>query len=265
MDFRTFAAAFLVFILLSATVVVPAQAIKPTGPTVAATCSGETAQDGASNDDGDLIFCQVIAGPGGIQHKSIASLGLAICHLLQPNTPLACGNAAGSVAGAGGAIYDVDDAAAGNHQLTAWVKQSAGLCGVSGIGCGFDINLGNDVDLDGSITNINDNSDQFLHSQSNEAILGGGYLIPALGDLPCVPTVTCAGTTLPAVGGDCTDTDKDVKNCGTDDDAGSSFCGKPAEEDVETDDWSEGQVVVFIGAWIDTWVGLVDIQGFPTN
>src|SRR5688572_5419737 len=248
MDAKALTATFLALTLVATAVVAPVQANKPTGG--AATCSTETAQDGASNDDGDFIFCQVIAAPGGIGHKAVAGPGLAICHAMQPNTPIACGNAAGSVAGYGGAIYDVDTATAGTHQLTAWVKQSAGLCGVQGIGCGFDINLCNDLDRDGICADYGYRFDQFLHSQSNEALLGGGYLLPNIlpipGDLPCVPTLTCAGTSAPTVGGDCTDDDKDAKNCSTDDDASASFCGKPMPGNG--DDWIEGQIITFIGS-----------------
>src|SRR5688572_4857303 len=180
--------------------VAPVQGNKPAGG--AATCSTEQAQDGFSNDDGDLIFCKVVAGPVNFRDKTVTR---------------------GYASVAVGAVYGLDTVADGTHQFTAWVKQASGLCGLQGIACGFEVTLCNDVDLDGTCTNIADNSDQLIYAQSNEAI----------------------------VGNNCQDNDKDVKNCGTDDDAYASFCAKPTEEDVTSDDWNDGQAIITIGWWID--------------
>src|SRR5688572_3523688 len=118
MNARTFVSLFLILALMPG--IAPVQADKPAGG--AATCRAEALEDGVSNDDGDGIFCEVVSGPDGLNLKPIGNFGLHWSSFL---------TAAG--------VYNVDTAAAGNHQLTAWVEQASGLCGVQGIGCGFDI------------------------------------------------------------------------------------------------------------------------------
>src|SRR5688572_7344251 len=124
------------FLLLAGAMIVPVQANKPAGG--ASTCSAETAQDGIGNEDGDNVFCQIVITAFNVDAEPLIGSGVAYCHHFFPNTPLACGNSAGSMAGAGGASYNVDSVASGTHRLTAWVQMTAGVCGVQAFACGFD-------------------------------------------------------------------------------------------------------------------------------
>lgn len=192
--------------------------------------------NGCSGAHAANVMCQTIAGPASVTHKSLLGAGLGVC-ITDAGTPISCNDPTAQFQGAGAAIFDVSGyanyaAIPNGHQVDVWIEYLAdGPCVPTTQVCGFDALLCNDRDYDGTCTNIEPHYDQLRSTQSNE----------------------------PIVGEDCSNTDKDVKDCGDDLDAQFvDVCFGPAVSprmNGATDDWNYGQIVVFIGAWVDTWPG----------
>lgn len=190
---------------------------------------------GAHTSLTDNVDCVTVAGPASAAIKPIVSAGLAVCDttIIPPGAPLFCDNPAGSISSAGGAAFGAElDADFGDGApeqallLEMWVKYNpgSGICGVGGLACGFDVLLCDDRDLDSTCTNVGDNSDRLKSTESNDPIVGE----------PCEEN----------------DKFKDDKDCGDPEDAYVAQCMPAAEDPTGTaDDWVDGQVVGFIGAW----------------
>ena len=216
-------------------------------------CSDPSTYDTTTYND---VQCLTVAGPGSITHKSILGAGIGVCSD-ETGSPIPCNDPGAPQSGFGAAIFDSSTWGSGNKMVSTWVQyQGDGLCLPEALNlCGFDVLLCNDVDYDGLCTDVTAQNDQLFSTQSNEATICGGYLI-------CTPVPTPCTPVAPTLFGDCADEDKDDKNCPNDLDAEVGACMIPAMQPPATADWNYGQVVVFIGAWVDTWPGT---PAFPFN
>jgi hypothetical protein len=207
----------------------------------------------------DDVQCRTIAGPGSFTHKSVLGAGIGIC-TTEAGSPMPCNDPGAPTAGAGAAIFDP-------NTVYTWVEY-LGPCVGAPETCGFEILLCNDRDFDGTCTNISATNDELFSTTSNEALVGGGYLVCTPITVP--PAMPC-DPVMPTVGGDCADDDKDLKDCGDDLDAEIGACMNPRMQPpapaAPVPDWNFGQVVVFIGNWVDSWPGVnhATLGTFETN
>jgi hypothetical protein len=222
----------------------------------------DTIANGGTYDD---VQCLTIAGPGSVTHKSLLGAGIGVC-TTDAGSPIPCNDPGAPQSGVGAAIFDSSTWGSGDKTVSTWV-QFIGSCVGAPETCGYDVLLCNDRDYDGTCTNLPDPAtapDQLFSTQSNEALVGGGYLVctPIT-----VPPATPCDPVMPTVGGDCSDDDKDLKNCGNDLDAEIGACMNPALQPPAASDWNYGQVVVFIGNWVDSWPGVnhATLGTFETN
>ena len=205
-------------------------------------CSDPSTYDTTTYDD---VQCLTIIGPGSITHKSLLGAGLGVCSD-ETGSPIPCNDPGAPQSGFGAAIFDSSTWGTGDKTVTTWIEYLGdGICLPELLSaCGFDVLLCNDIDYDGICTNISAQNDQLFSTQSNEALVNPGLL----GLNPAYDA--------------CADKDKDDKDCPDQLDAEIGGCMHPAMQPPATGDWNYGQVVVFIGAWVDSWPGST---GFPLN
>jgi hypothetical protein len=196
-------------------------------------CSDPSTYDTVTYDD---VQCLTIAGPGSLSHKSLLGAGLGVC-TTDAGSPIPCNDPGAPQSGFGAAIFDSSTWSSGVSTVRTWVE-FIGACVGPPETCGFDVLLCNDRDYDGICTNISAQNDELFSTQSNEPLIHGGTLDPDYDH--------------------CADGDKDDKNCEDDLDASVAACMNPAMQPPAPADWNYGQVVVFIGNWVDSWPGAID-------
>jgi hypothetical protein len=227
----------------------PASVANPYGANCADPSTYHTVANGGPFDD---VQCLTIVGPGSIDHKSLAGAGLGLCND-EAGSPFPCNDPTAPQSGFGAAIFDASTWPAGNKMVSTWVRYLGnGVCGPAVLdACGFEVLLCNDRDLDVICNTTGD--DEILRTQSNEPLVGGGYLVCTP---PCQPV-------MPTIGGDCTDEDKDLKDCPDPLAAEVGGVMTPALQPPAPADWNHGQIMVLVGNWVDSWPG--EENGAPTN